>query len=162
MQIACFKPSPSVLLCLCRPPPFSSSGSASVRGHRHTAWGGQCVMYRAWLHQGSSPAQEHGVGCQISEQDTFHCGLFLLWTWVWSCQSLGCFHCDNPPEYRRFINPLLPREELFAIALLHSQRLLSQWRKRAACSHLAGCRQPPGNALAVSSKAVGISVAPRI
>lgn len=88
MQIACFKPSPSVLLCLCRSPPFRSSWSAPVRGQRHTAWGGQCVMYRAWLHQGSSPAQGHGAGHQISEQDTFHCGLFLLWTWVWSCQSL--------------------------------------------------------------------------
>lgn len=149
MQIACFKPSPSMSPCLCRPPLFSSVRSAPVwsRGRRRTHWGGRCVMYRAWLHQGASPAQGHGAAHQISERDTFHCGLFLLWTWVWSCQSLGRFHCDNPPEYRRFINPVLPRAEVSAVTLLRSWRLLSKQRKQAACSHLAGCRQPLGNVL---------------
>lgn len=70
--------------------------------------------------------QGHGAAHQISEQDTFYCRHFLLWTRVCSCQSLGHFHCDNPLEYRQIINPLLPRAEVSAIALCVWRLLLMQ------------------------------------
>lgn len=104
------------------------------------------TMHCVWAMVTSGHFPGMGARCSPSNKRTGHIPLwaFLLWTWVWSCQSLGHFHCDNPPEYRRFINPLMPRAEVSATTLLNSWRLLS---KRAACSHLAGCRQPPGNEL---------------
>lgn len=106
-----------MLPCLCRPPWFSSVESVpdESRSRRRTRWGGRCFMYAARLLQGASPARGHGAAHQISERDTFHCRLFLLRTWVWSCQSLGHFHCDNPPEYGDVLT-LCCSEQMFQLS----------------------------------------------
>lgn len=163
MQIVCFKPSPSASPCLYGPPCFSSAGSAPIQsGDCRVTRRGRTTHYVPGNGYIRALPRRGGMAHQISEQDTFHCGLFLLRTWVWSCQSLGHFHCDNPPEYGRFINPLLPRGEVSAVALLCSCRLLSKQRKRAARSHLAGCRQPPGECIRQRPARLGISLAPLI